>query len=154
MGRCPTQTHTRTTSMSNPYQLPPPVTAEPKHRSNNHKKNPFKRPEYLVAHWRATHGGQPSDSRDAVIQDGLRPTTTASELKSNEETPLHRYRRSGPEEGCQNPPGEDIKPQIEAVRAESFSIRTMFVSQSVEIESLKTQLSQIRTQANNLSIGS
>ncbi|KAH0332849.1 hypothetical protein KCU81_g10036, partial [Aureobasidium melanogenum] len=54
---------------------------------NNHKKNPFKRPEYSVAHMRAIHGGQPSDSHDAVIQDELKPTTTVSELKSNEETP-------------------------------------------------------------------
>ena len=121
---------------------------------NNHNKNPFKRPEYLIAHTRAVHGGQPSDSHDAVIQDGLKTTTTASELKSNEETPWHRYRRSGPEEGCQKPPGEHIKTQIEAVQAESSSIRTIFDSLGVEMQSLKAQLSQIQAKANNLSIGS
>ena len=89
---------------------------------NNHKKNPFKRPEYLVAHVRAIHGGQPSDSHDAVIQDGLKATTTASELKSNEETPWHRYIRSGLEEGCQNLHGEHIRTQIKVVQAESSSV--------------------------------
>lgn len=75
-----------------------------------------------LSHWRATHGGQPSDSHDAVIQDGLKPTTTASELKSNEETPWHRYIRSGLEEGCQNLHGEHIRTQIKVVQAESSSV--------------------------------
>lgn len=89
---------------------------------DNHKKNSYKRPEHLVAHMHANHGRQPSESHGAVIQDGLKPTTTAPELKSNGATPRQRYRRSGPEKGCQNPHGEHINTQIEAVRAESSSI--------------------------------
>ncbi|KEQ57732.1 uncharacterized protein M437DRAFT_31789, partial [Aureobasidium melanogenum CBS 110374] len=110
------------------------------------ERNPFARRDNLNTHLRRIHKGHGLRSHDAVTEDGIEPTTNASELKLNEETPQQRCRRSGPEDGCRNPPGEHINTQIMAVRAESSSIRTMFVSQSVEMESLKIQLSQIRTQ--------
>lgn len=119
----------------------------------NREERPFKRPEYLAAHERATHKGQHSDSHNAVKQGGTMPITTAPGLNSIEEPQRRTHKRSELESGCQVPMGETIEAQIEAVRAESSSIRTMFVSQSVEMQSLKTQLSQIRTQANDCFTG-